>query len=90
MIFLNRVHHMSLVKTNATKMAVVFIYSTLALGLFAYNDAVNWKMGLLMALGTSFGAWWTSRWSVKKGDKLIRAAMLLTIIIMATKLWFFD
>ncbi|MFQ3341074.1 MAG: putative membrane protein YfcA [Flavobacteriaceae bacterium] len=90
MIFLNRVHHMSLVKTNATKMAVVFIYSTLALGLFAYNDAVNWKMGLLMALGTSFGAWWTSRWSVKKGDKLIRAAMLLTIIIMAIKLWFFD
>ena len=43
-----------------------------------------------MALGTSFGAWWASRWSVKKGDKVIRVAMLLTIIIMAVKLWFFE
>ena len=90
MIFLNRVHHMSLVKTNATKTAVVFIYSSLALGLFAFNGAVDWKMGLLMSFGTSFGAWWTSRWSVKKGDKVIRAAMLLTIVIMAVKLWFFE
>ena len=90
MIFLNRVHHMSLVKTNATKTAVVFIYSSLALGLFALNGSVNWKMGLIMALGTSFGAWWASRWSVKKGDKVIRVAMLLTIIIMAVKLWFFE
>ena len=43
-----------------------------------------------MAFGTRLGAWWTSRWSVKKGDKVIRAAMLLTIIIMAFKLWFFS
>ena len=81
---------MSLVNTNATKTAVVFIYSSLALGLFALNGSVNWKMGLIMALGTSFGAWWASRWSVKKGDKVIRVAMLLTIIIMAVKLWFFE
>ena len=90
MIFLNRVHHMSLIKTNATKTAVVFIYSSLALGLFAFNESVNWKMGLIMAFGTSLGAWWTSRWSVKKGDKVIRVAMLFTIIIMAVKLWFFE
>jgi uncharacterized membrane protein YfcA len=43
-----------------------------------------------MAVGTSFGAWWASRWSVKKGDKVIRIAMLFTIVIMAFKLWFFE
>jgi uncharacterized membrane protein YfcA len=43
-----------------------------------------------MALGTSFGAWWASRWSVKKGDHVIRWAMLFTIGIMAVKLWFFE
>lgn len=90
MLFLNRFNQMSLVKTNATKVAVVFIYSSIALFIFAYNDAVNWKMGFLMALGTSLGAWITSRWSVKKGDRIIRYAMLFTILIMAIKLWFFE
>lgn len=90
MLFLNRFNQMNLVKTNATKVAVVFIYSLIALLLFVYNDAVNWKLGILMALGTIFGAWFASRWSVKKGDKVIRYAMGITILIMAIKLWFFE
>ncbi|MEK9740204.1 MAG: sulfite exporter TauE/SafE family protein [Flavobacteriaceae bacterium] len=89
MIFLNRVNHLSLVKTNATKVVVVFIYSTIALALFTYYDAVDWKLGGGMAVGTSLGAWFSSRWSVKKGDHVIRLAMLITILIMALKLWFF-
>tara|TARA_B100001094_G_scaffold117176_1_gene113018 strand:- start:2608 stop:3363 length:756 start_codon:yes stop_codon:yes gene_type:complete len=90
MIFLNRLNRLSLVKTNATKVLVVMIYTTVALIFFAFNDAVNWKLGLLMALGTLFGAWWASRWSVRKGDRVIRIAMLLTIFIMSIKLWFFE
>ena len=81
---------MNLVKTNATKVAVVFIYSLVALLIFALNDAVDWKMGAFMAVGTSLGAWWASRWSVKKGDRVIRYAMLITLFIMAVKLWFFE
>ncbi|MDA7777665.1 sulfite exporter TauE/SafE family protein [Flavobacteriaceae bacterium] len=90
MLFLNRLNRLSLVKTNATKVLVVMIYSSVALVLFAYNGAVNWKLGLLMALGTLFGAWWASRWSVRKGDRVVRIAMLVTIFIMAIKLWFFE
>ena len=90
MLFLNRINRLSLVKTNASKTAIVFIYSSLALAVFAFNEAINWKLGLLMALGTSVGAWWASRWSVKKGDQVIRWAMLITIGIMAVKLWFFE
>jgi uncharacterized membrane protein YfcA len=90
MLFLNRLNRLSLVKTNATKVLVVMIYSAVSLALFAYNDAVNWKLGSLMALGTLFGALWASRWSVKKEDRVIRVAMLVTIFIMAIKLWFFE
>ncbi|MDA9140290.1 sulfite exporter TauE/SafE family protein, partial [Flavobacteriaceae bacterium] len=90
MLFLNRFNQMNLVKTNATKVAVVFIYSLVALLIFALNDAVDWKMGAFMAVGTSLGAWWASRWSVKKGDRVIRYAMLITLFIMAVKLWFFE
>ena len=56
MLFLNRLNRLSLLKTNATKVLVVMIYSAVSLALFAYNDAVNWKLGSLMALGTLFGA----------------------------------
>jgi uncharacterized membrane protein YfcA len=89
MLFLNRLNRLSLLKTNATKVLVVMIYSAVSLALFAYNDAVNWKLGSLMALGTLFGALWASRWSVEKEDRVIRVAMLVTIFIMAIKLWFF-
>ena len=84
MLFLNRLNRLSLVKTNATKVLVVMIYSTVALALFTYNDAVNWKLGSLMALGTLFGAWWASRWSVKKGDRVIRVAMLACFELLIT------
>ena len=33
--------------------------------------------GAFMALGTSLGAWWASRWSVKKGERVIRMPCLL-------------
>src|SRR6056300_1328924 len=90
MLFLNRFNQMNLVKTNATKVAVVLIYSSVALIIFALNDAIDWKMGAFMALGTALGAWLASRWSVKKGDRVIRYAMLFTLLIMAVKLWFFE
>ena len=54
MLFLHHVNRLSLIKTNATKVALVFIYSLGALGLFAWNDAIDWKIGMILALGSSF------------------------------------
>ncbi len=90
MLFLNQVNRMNLIKTNATKVALVFIYSLGALALFAYNDAVDWVMGSVLAFGCSFGAWWASRWSVKKGENVIKVAMIIMVSLMSVKLWFFQ
>ena len=81
---------MSLVRTNATKVALVTIYSIAALLLFAFYGKVDWVKGFTMAFGTSFGAWWSSRFSVKKGDGFIKIVLLVMVSIMAVKLWFFD
>lgn len=89
MLFLNQVNRLDLIQTNATKVALVFIYSLGALALFAYNDAVNWSMGAILALGTSFGAWWSSRWSVQQGEGVIKTAMIVMVTLMSIKLWFF-
>ena len=90
MLFLTQVNHLDLIKTNATKVTVVCIYSLFALGTFAWNGKVDWTLGLWMAFGTSFGAWLTSRWSVKKGERVVKIALLVMVSAMATKLWFFD
>jgi len=90
MFILNRFNGLDLIKTNATKVVLITIYSTVALMVFAYNNSIDWEKGLWMALGTAYGAWWSSRWSVKKGDKVIRITMLIMIIIITIKLWFFN
>ena len=88
-LFLNNVNQLSLVKTNATKVALVFVYTLGALALFAWNDAVHWGLGLVLALGSSFGAWWSSRWSVDRGEGVIKIAMVVMVSVMSVKLWFF-
>ena len=89
MLFLHHVNRLSLIKTNATKVAIVFIYSLGALGLFAWNDAIDWKIGMILALGSSFGAWWSSRWSVEQGEGVIKIAMVVMVTAMSIKLWLF-
>ena len=87
--FLHYFNGLSLVKTNATKVAVVFFYTLAALAVFAFNGKVNWLFGLVLAVGNGTGAWIASRYSVKKGDGFIRIFLIIMVLVMAIKLWFF-
>ncbi|MFT5762307.1 MAG: putative membrane protein YfcA [Polaribacter sp.] len=88
-LFLHYFNHLSLVKSNATKAVVISIYMTGALLIFILNDKVDWYMGLIMAIGTSLGGWFASRFSVEKGDGFIKIFLLVIVSFMAVKLWFF-
>ncbi|NND80780.1 MAG: sulfite exporter TauE/SafE family protein [Maribacter sp.] len=89
LLFLNYVHRMNLVRANATKVAIVFIYTLAALAVFIYNDKIIWKVGLVLAIGNGAGAWVSSRFSVRKGDGFIKTFLVVMVIAMAIKLWFF-
>lgn len=89
LLILPMINKISLVKANATKVTVAFIYTTVAVAIFIFNDKINWKYGLILAIGNSTGAWLASRYSVKKGDGFIRVALLVIVSAMAVKLWFF-
>jgi len=89
LLILPMINKLSLVKANATKVTVAFIYTTVAVAIFIYNDKINWKYGLILAIGNSIGAWLASRYSVKKGDSFIRIALFIIVCAMAMKLWFF-
>ncbi|MBT8237626.1 MAG: sulfite exporter TauE/SafE family protein [Croceitalea sp.] len=87
--YLHFVHRMNLVRVNATKVAVVLMYTLAALLVFVWNDKVNWLVGFTLALGQGLGAWIASRVSVNKGDGFIKSFMIVMVVAMAIKLWFF-
>lgn len=89
LLVLSGVNHLSLVKSNAVKVVVAFTYTISALAIFILNDQVNWKYGLVLSIGNALGGWFASRWSVKKGDGLIKIFLIIMVTIMAIKLWFF-
>lgn len=88
-LFLQYVNGMSLVKANATKVTIACIYTAAAMVLFALNDKINWSYGLFLAFGNMVGAWISSRLAVKKGDGYIKLFLIVMVVIMSIKLWFF-
>jgi uncharacterized membrane protein YfcA len=89
MIWLNYFNKMDLIRTNATKVLVAGIYTIGAIVVFLLNDLIDWKIGLLLAFGNMVGGWTSARLSVKKGEGFVKAGMMVMVIIMAIKLWFF-
>ena len=89
MLFLNYVNKLDLVRVNATKVALVFIYTTGALATFLLSGHVNLKYGVALASGNAAGAFFASRYSVRKGEGVIKIVMIVMVIAMSVKLWFF-
>ena len=85
---LNIIGHFTLVKSNAIKTVVVIFYTLSALAIYAYNDKINYSMGFTLAIGNATGAWLASRWSVKKGDGVVRWFLIIMVSVMAVRLWF--
>ena len=88
MLFLNLYNKMNLVRVNATKSVVILIYSIGAFLTFLFNDLVNFSYGFALGFGTLFGAWWSSRYSVNRGEGIIKIFLLISIFLLSVKLWF--
>lgn len=78
-----------LVKANAIKLLIVLIYTPFALAVFIYNDQVNWKFGLILAVGNMLGAFVASRYAVSWGAKVVRIILLVIVLAASVKLLFF-
>ena len=88
-LWLNIFNGMNLIRTNATKVLVTAIYTSAALVVFIWNDVIDWFIGLLLAFGNMVGGWIAARLSVKKGEGFIRSALVVMVVLMAIRLWFF-
>lgn len=82
------VNHFSLIKCASTK-AIVVVFITLAsIAIFSYYNLINYTYGAILAIGNASAGWFTSRWAVKKGNKVVKIMLIIMILVMAFKLWF--
>ncbi|WP_339918217.1 sulfite exporter TauE/SafE family protein [Yeosuana marina] len=89
LLLLSSINHLTLIKSNIIKVIVMFIYTLAALFMFGMNLKLDWIAGLTLASGQAVGGWFTSRWSVNKGDGIVKVFLVIMVIGMAIKLWFF-
>ncbi|MBL6649484.1 MAG: sulfite exporter TauE/SafE family protein [Flavobacteriaceae bacterium] len=90
MLFLHFYNKLNLINVNATKVVIVLIYTTGAIITFAIAGKINWIYAFFLASGNFLGGWFSSRWSVKKGEKVIKVFLLIMVIFMSMRLWFFN
>jgi uncharacterized membrane protein YfcA len=79
---------MNLVKVNYLKVFVAILYTTISVIVFAYEGKIVWATGLVLAIGHALGGWYASRWSVKAGEVWIKRIMIISVVAMAIRLWF--
>lgn len=89
LLLLSSINHLTLIKSNIIKVIVMLIYTLAALFMFGMNLKLDWIAGLTLASGQAVGGWFTSRWSVNKGDGIVKIFLVIMVISMAVKLWFF-
>ncbi len=76
-----------LVKANAVKGFIILLYTVFALSIFIYNDAVDYKIGLILAGGNMAGAFIASRFAVDWGPKFVRYVLLVVLFLASLKLF---
>lgn len=90
LVALPYINGMNLLRANATKVFVAFVYTIGAVAVFALNDKIDYGLAAVLSIGNVSGAWLGSRWSVKKDEKVIKLFLVVTVTALAIKLWFFD
>lgn len=73
----------SMVEGNALKSFVVALYTLIVLVIFHYKGLVRWDVGFILAIGQTFGGWYTAKFASRhpKANQ-IAYWVLITIVIL--------
>jgi len=79
----------TIIRANALKMGIIFLYTILSLAIFHYNGLVNWKIGALLSIGSSMGGYLTANYSSKIKNANLYAYRFLVIVVFLVLLYTF-
>ncbi|MBI1933142.1 MAG: sulfite exporter TauE/SafE family protein [Ignavibacteriales bacterium] len=86
MLTLHNILKLNLVYVNFHKVFIVLIYTIPAFLIFVFTNNVNWLYGISLSAGSGLGAWWAAKVAVRRGEKVIKIILIVSIIIMAYQL----
>jgi len=78
---------LDLVRGNALKVTTVLVWTTVALGVFAWGGQIDWARGIALGMGNLAGGQLGVRLTVLKGHSWVRAVVTVMILIFAVRLW---
>lgn len=80
----------SLIDANAVKIAVVALYTIVALAIFQYRGMIDWRLGLLMAIGQTAGGYFTAHYASKYPGANVWAHRILVAVVLLALVKLFD
>jgi len=86
MPILNRAMGLDLVRTNMHKVFIIAVYTIVALLVYASQLELLWVAGLALAVGNSLGGYLGARFTISRGEKLIRTVLNLVLLIFIAML----
>lgn len=79
-LFVSHLGH-DLLRANAAKVALVFIYTLLAVAVFAAAGQIDWPRALQLAAGMTLGGWLGARLHLRAGAPLVRWAIVVMVAV---------
>jgi uncharacterized membrane protein YfcA len=79
----------SLAHANAIKLMIVLVVTVVALLIFINQNLIDWGLGLLMAVGQSFGAWAAARFATSAPNANVWTRRLLIAVVVVSIFQFF-
>lgn len=80
---------LDLVRANAIKNFLVFLYTPFALAVYMIGQQVDYRAGLILSVGSMAGAWLGTRSAVTWGPAFVRYVLLVAVLVSALQLMFF-
>ncbi|MCY1054240.1 sulfite exporter TauE/SafE family protein [Nannocystis radixulma] len=77
-LFVSHLGH-DLLRANAAKVALVFVYTSLVVAVFAAAGQIDWPRAGLLAIGMTFGGWLGARLQIRAGAPLVRWAIVVMV-----------
>ena len=76
----------SFIRGAALGGVIGFMLSVTAFLVFAFNNLVNFEIGIILGIGTAAGAWIGAGVAVKKGDPYIKFLAIFIVLLSVAKL----
>jgi uncharacterized membrane protein YfcA len=76
-----------LVKANAIKNLIVLMYVPFTLLIFIISNQVNYKYGLIHAIGNIIGAYFASKFAVSWGPNFVKWLMVVVILFLSAQMF---